>query len=313
MAKIGYIQVTRDCNQKCIICSNPPNNRGLSFEKAKKEVDELKKKKYDGIILTGGEPTLYPKLPGLIKYCLKKKIFPRIITNGQKIADINYLKILKNAGLQHLHLSIYSYRDNIQAKISQNKNSLKNIRRALDNLKKIGGITVDINTAVSKYNAEHLSKTVLWLISHYPFVKHFVFNILDPFMNRVSENLDTIPKLNDFELELRQALEILEKNGKTFRVERAPLCYLTDYEHCSTETRKIVKNEDRMVFFLDKRGKLIQDDWYYYKKADSCRVCFLNKICAGLYTLGGKYYDEKELYPVFINPQKIIDKILKNQ
>lgn len=310
MAKIGYIQITRDCNQKCIICSNPPNNKRLSYEKAKKEVDELKKREYDGVILTGGEPTLYPKLPDLIKYCLKKGIFPRIITNGQKIAEIEYLESLKNAGLRHLHLSIYSYRDNIQAKISQNKNSLKNIKKTLNNFKKIKGTTVDINIAISKDNADHLSKTVSWLAKNFPFIKHFVFNNLDPFMNRASENPQVIPRLNDFELELHKSLEILEKNNKTFRVERVPLCYLTDYEHCSTETRKIIKNEDRTIYFLDKRGKLTQEDWYY-KKADCCKVCFLNKICAGLYAMD-KYCDRKELYPVFIKPQEIIDKILKN-
>lgn len=310
MAKIGYIQITRDCNQKCIICSNPPNNKRLSYEKAKKEVDELKKREYDGVILTGGEPTLYPKLPDLIKYCLKKKIFPRIITNGQKLADLNYLKTLKKAGLQHLHLSIYSYRDDIQAKISQNKNSLKNIKKALNNLKKIKGITVDVNIAISKYNANHLSKTVSWLVKKRPFIKHFVFNNLDPFMNRASENPQVIPRLNDFELELHKSLEILEKNDKTFRVERVPLCYLTDFEHVSTETRKIVKNEDRIIYFLDKRGKVIQDDWYY-KKTDCCQVCFLNKICAGLYGME-KYYNEKELYSVFVDHKKIINNILKN-
>ncbi|MBU1102908.1 radical SAM protein, partial [Patescibacteria group bacterium] len=91
MAEIGYIQVTRDCNQKCIICSNPPNNQGLDFRRAKKEVDELAVQKYKQVILTGGEPTLYDKLPELISHCLKRKIFPRIITNGQRIADFKYL------------------------------------------------------------------------------------------------------------------------------------------------------------------------------------------------------------------------------
>lgn len=311
MAEIGYIQVTRDCNQKCVICSNPPNNySNLDFEEAKKEIKELKKKKYEGVILTGGEPTLYKKLPDLIKFCLKEKIFPRIITNGQKLANLNYLKILKKAGLRHLHLSIYSYRNNIQVKISQNKNSLKNIKKALDNLEKIKGIAVDINIAISKYNAGHLSKTVLWIISNYHFVNHFVFNNLDPFMNRVSENPQTIPKLNDFELEIHESLKILEKNNKTFRVERVPLCYLTDYEHCSTETRKIVKNEDRIVYFLDKRKKVIQNDWRH-QKADCCRFCFLDKICAGLYGMN-KYYSEKELYPVFLDSQTIIKKIKNN-
>ena len=311
MAKIGYIQITRNCNQKCIICSNPPNKKVLAFAEAKRKIEELKKKKYSEVILTGGEPTLYKQLPELIKYCVKKKIFPRIITNGQQTADINYLKILKKAGLRHLHLSIYSCKDKIQTKISKNKNSLKNIKKTLNNLEKIGGITVDVNTAINKYNAGHLSGIAEWIVKNYPFIKHFVFNGLDPFMNRVAENPEVVPDLNDFELELHRALEILEENGKTFRVERVPLCYLVNFEHISTETRKIAKKEDRTVYFLDKRGKVRQwgKDWFY-KKSECCAKCSLNNICAGLYAKGG-FYKESELYPVFISSKEIKSKITK--
>jgi MoaA/NifB/PqqE/SkfB family radical SAM enzyme len=115
MAEIGYIQVTRDCNLKCIICSNPPTNYHLEFDRAKEKIDALAAKQCPGVIMTGGEPTLYSSLPQLIKYCLGKKVFPRIITNGQKIADIEYLKLLKESGLRHLHLSVYSCYDEIQS------------------------------------------------------------------------------------------------------------------------------------------------------------------------------------------------------
>lgn len=311
MAKIGYIQIIRDCNQKCIICSNPTNERILDVKDAKKEINSLKKRGYEGVILTGGEPTIYPYLTDLIRYSLKKGIFPRIVTNGQKLADMNYLKTLKAVGLKHLHLSLFSYHYKVQAKISQNKNSFKNIRRALDNLAKIGGITVDINTAINKFNANHLSKTVDWVIKNYPFINHFVFNNLDPYMNRVAEHPEVVPTLNDFELELHQALKILERNKKTFRVERVPLCYLTDFEHASTETRKIVKVENRTVFFLDEKGEVTQKNWFC-KKADFCQQCSLNNICAGLYTRGG-FYEENELYPVFVDSQKIIKKIKENK
>jgi MoaA/NifB/PqqE/SkfB family radical SAM enzyme len=310
MANIGYIQITRECNQKCIICSNPPTDQFLEFDQAKKEIDGLKKGGCHEIIFTGGEPTLYKRLPELIQYASRAGMFARIITNGQKIAGISYLKKLKKAGLKHLHLSIYSCEDKIQGKISGNKESLKNIISALDNLKESEGISVDINIAISKLNAGHLSQIARWIVKKYPFVKHFVFNNLDPFMNRVSENPEVVPKLADLEVELHEALEMLEKNGKTFRVERVPLCYLPGFEHICTETRKIIKDESRVIYFLDQRGKFEQKDFHEYKKFPPCRVCMLNKICAGLYAKGG-YYSEKELFPVFVDPQNIIEKISK--
>lgn len=310
MAKIGYIQTTRTCNQKCVICSNPPTDMELTYEMAIKEVDELKGQGYEGVVLTGGEPTLFDKLPDLITYCYKQKIFPRIITNGQKMADLGYLTILKDAGLQHVHLSVYSCQERIQVQISQNSNSLKNIKKALRNLKRIGGITVDVNMVINKFNANHLSQTVSWLLKEHTFVRHFVFNNLDPKMNRATENPQIIPRLNDFELELHCALSILQNHDKTFRVEKVPLCYLTNFEHVSTETRKIIKKEEQIIYFLDKRHRLVRakDDWYY-QKGGCCAYCSLNKICAGLYAMG-QYYEEKELYPVFIDPEEIVRKVI---
>lgn len=306
MANLGYIQLTRRCNQHCIICSNPENENTLSLARAKKEIDDLIKEGYDGIIFSGGEPTLYPELLPVIAYCKKKKISARIITNGQRTADLKFTKGLAGAGLDHVHLSIYSYKPRIQAKLSQNKDSFANIQKSLENFVKLD-ITVDINTAINKYNADHLSRTVRWVVKNYPFIRHFVFNNLDPYMNRASENADTIPCLNDFELELHRALEFLSSNKKTFRVERVPLCYLTDFEHVSTETRKIVKNENRAVYFLDQRGKVSQEDWHY-KQGAKCQSCGLKDICAGLYG-AGKFYFEEELSPVFSGKEEIIKKI----
>lgn len=307
MARMGYIQIIRKCNQECIICSNPENGKELSFVKAKKAIDDLISSGHSGVILTGGEPTLYAKLPELISYSKDKNIIPIVITNGQKISNMKYLQKLRKAGLEDLYLSVYSNVDSIQYKLSQKKDSLENIKKSLDNIAKTD-IHAKINIVINKYNSDHLSKIVTWIVEKYPNIEHFVFNNLDPFMNRVSDNREVVPRFNDFELELHRALQILENNKKTFRVETVPLCYMSGFEHFSTETRKIVKNENREIYFLDKRGRLLQEKWNR-EKAGVCKLCYLKKICAGIDTRGG-YYKEEELYPLFIDPQKIIDKIL---
>ena len=60
MANLGYLQLTRNCLQKCRFCSNPPTGVELDVEEMKTLIDELVDLGYDGIILTGGEPTLSP-------------------------------------------------------------------------------------------------------------------------------------------------------------------------------------------------------------------------------------------------------------
>ena len=274
----------------------------------KRLLDYYAKEKYAGVIFSGGEPTLYSELAELIHYAVEKELQTRIITNGQMTADINYLRSLKEAGLNHIGVSVYSDDAKIQAFLTQNKNSLKNIIRSLDNINRLGGFTTDIITVINKYNAGHLSRIVRWIITSYPFVRHFVWNNLDPAMNRASWHLDTIPSLNDFELELFYAMSALRMSHRTFRVERVPLCYMADFADSSTETRKIVKNEERMVYFLDEKNLVRQKKWQY-QKAAACQICSCRGICAGLYQMDG-YYDSKELYPLFIDKDEIIKRVI---
>jgi MoaA/NifB/PqqE/SkfB family radical SAM enzyme len=309
MANFGYIQVTRTCNQECIFCSNPPIERLISFARAKKIIDHYKKIGYEGIIWTGGEPTLHPRLKDMIAYAKKKGIHSRLITNGQKTASLQYLRSLVDAGIDKVEVSLHSHMASVQNYLSQNKRSFANIVKTLENLDTLH-IPTEIITVINKKNAGHLSKTVSWIIGRFPFVNHFVFNNIDPLMNRAAKNTFIIPRLNDFELELKKALDILRASGRTFRVERVPLCYMVEHAHCSTEARKIVKKEERSVHFLDKKGNVRQTQWKY-GKAECCRACQLSAICPGLWQMDA-YYSAAELYPVFCDPKKIKKMILSN-
>lgn len=310
MANIGYIQITRVCNQECLFCSNPSTGKIIDFDEAKKTVDDYIDLGYRGIIWTGGEPTLYPRLAELINYAKERGIHSRIITNGQRLSDFKYFKKLVDAGLEHMNVSLFSHKSKIQNFLAQKDDSYKHIIKALDNAGKLG-ITTHINTVINKYNSDHLSDIVKFVVEKYPFVKHFIWNNMDPLMNRASKNIDTIPTLNGVELELFRAMKFLDDKNKTFRVERVPLCYMVEYAYRSTETRKIVKKEERSVHFLDdKRGRICQIKWEH-GKAECCKVCKLNDICAGLWQMD-KYYSSKELYPVFVDPEIIIKKVLSD-
>ena len=310
MANIGYIQVTRLCNQNCIICSNPPGKDRIEKSKAMELIRGMQGKGMDGVILTGGEPTLYPDLPELIAFADSMGLEPRIITNGQVAADMDYVKTLYDAGLRHVHLSIYSCRPQVQAMISLKTDSLENALKALENFGKLG-INVDINTAISHYNADHLDENVLCIIRRFPFVRHFVWDFLDPLDNRAAEHPEAIPTLWEPEISLNRAMRILERTGRTFRIERYPACYMAEYAWASTEIRKAVNNEPRETYFLDQRGHVLQERWSY-GKTDQCRYCSLNGLCPGLWDMD-KHYPSSDVYPVFVSPKAVVDRILAEQ
>jgi len=311
MANLGYIQITRECNQLCRFCSNPPSGQTATTERIRTQVDDLLARGCDGLILTGGEPTLLPELPALISYVTCQGAPCRIITNGQLLAEGDLLERLVEAGLRHLHVSLYSHRADVQDKLTRNPGSWDRIQRTLRRLgAHPAGLTVDLNVVINHYNADHLHGVADYVIRQLPFVHHLVFNNLDPSMNRTAEFPDTIPNLWELEVSLLRALRTLDTAGVTFRVERVPLCYMVEYAHVSTETRKIVKEEPRLIHFLDEKRLVRQHDRAAWErgKAPQCLPCHLDAICAGLDSMD-VHYSSKELYPVFADPAVIIRKI----
>ena len=314
MANIGYIQVVRHCNQYCRFCSNPETEYMLDVETAKKQIDDFVLRGYFGIILTGGEPSLSPHIPEITRYAVSRGLHARMITNGSRVADLNVARSFAEAGLHHYHVSIHSSRPEVENFLTGVKNSFEKALAALENLSVLAKeypIAVNINTVINAYNADHLDETVRFFVEKFPLISHFVWNNLDPSMGRAETNRDTAPRFRDFEVSLSKAMRYLDKQGKSFRVERVPLCFMTEFAHCSTETRKIVKGEERIVHFLDEKGTVRQTDFKHLKSA-ACRFCSLDDICAGAFDLGD-WYDPEELSPVFIPKEPIVQKILSEE
>jgi MoaA/NifB/PqqE/SkfB family radical SAM enzyme len=318
MANIGYMQVVRHCNQYCRFCSNPETGWTLDLETAKRQIDDFVRREYFGIILTGGEPSLSPVIPDVTRYAVERGLHVRMITNGSKIADSAVARGFVEAGLRHFHVSIHSCREDVEDFLTGVRGSFALAMRALENLSALdaelageGGVTVNVNTVINSFNCDHLDETVRAFVDRFPFLRHFVWNNLDPSMGRAETNRDTAHRLRDFEVSLNRALAFLARSGRTYRVERVPLCFMVEHAHASTETRKIVKGEERIVHFLDDKGTIRQTD-FRHEKAEACAHCTLDPICGGLFELGD-WYDTRELAPVFVPKEPIVRRILAEE
>jgi MoaA/NifB/PqqE/SkfB family radical SAM enzyme len=310
VANIGYIQVVRHCNHFCGFCSNPTTAYVHTFESMALLVDDLVSRGYFGVVLTGGEPSLHPELPRIARYAHERGLHVRMITNGWRLAEEDFARELGGAGLSIVHVSIYSVRPEVEESIRGIGGTLERAHAAIDNAARFG-IDVNINCVINKKNADHLDENVRELVRLHPHLSHFVWNNLDPSMGRAEVNQsEFVPRLADFELSLARALRFLEKSGRTFRVERVPLCYMSEFAWASTETRKIVKGEERVVHFLDAKQTVRQTDWEHVY-AEGCSACSLRHVCGGLFDRGGAY-DTAELAPVFVPLEPIVERIIKD-
>ena len=307
MANLGYLQLTRNCLQRCRFCSNPPTGVDLTVEDMKKLIDGLVDLGYDGVILTGGEPTLSPLLLPALEYASEKGLFNRMITNGQRFADKEFFQKCVDHGLQHIHVSLHSYRQEVHDFITQYKNAWSTLIDCLTYVPQMG-ITCDINTVINTYNADHLDETVEWICTKFPFIRHFVWNNMDPDGNRAEDNPDCIAKHYEFMVSLEKAMDFLHRTGRTFRAERVPLCFMKRYPWASTETRKIIKEEERCIQFLDNKGFVHQLE-FLHGKGKACDHCRWDGICAGMFSMA-KSFDERELSPIFEDPLPVVRSVL---
>jgi MoaA/NifB/PqqE/SkfB family radical SAM enzyme len=310
VANIGYIQVVRHCNHFCGFCSNPTTPYVHTFETMKVLVDDLVARGYFGVILTGGEPTLHPELPRIARYASDCGLHVRMITNGWRLSDEQFAREVAEAGVRLAHVSVYSVRPEVEEKLRGTPGTLDRAFAAVRNANRFG-IEVNINCVINKLNADHLDENIRYWLAEHPYVRHFIWNNLDPSMGRAEVNqAQFTPRLADFEVSLHRAMRMLFESGRTFRVEKVPLCYMTEFAWASTETRKIVKGEERIVHFLDNKQTVRQTDWEHIY-APSCEACSLRTICGGLFDRGDAY-DRAELYPVFVSRDAIVEKIIRD-
>lgn len=311
MANIWYIQVNRYCNNACHFCSNPSNWNNISFERWIELLDDFKEKKYSWVIFTGWEPTLSTDLSKWIEYSKKIWLWNRMISNGMLCANYDYTKRLADSWLELIHFSVFSFSSKVHDFLTDTPWSWEKLMKSITNAINCW-IRVQINTVMNHYNQDHLDKTVKFLTKLFPPIRHFIWNNLDPGMMRDTKTArSTLPDYDKFGISLRKAMEFLVSTWRTFRAEKVPLCYIRWYEWSSTETRKMVKDEERIVHFLDFRDTLHEVD-FEHEKLEECKKCDLNSICSWVYE-HNKFYNYVNVYPQKLNieeKEKIIKKIL---
>ena len=310
MANIGYIQAVRHCNHFCGFCSNPPAPFFHTLETMRHLVDDFVRRGYFGVILTGGEPTLHPELPAVAAYARQNGLHVRLITNGIRLADPAYARELAAAGVQIAHVSIYSTRPDAEEAMRGVADTLGPAFEAVENAQ-AAGIDVNSNCVITRLNADHLDETVAYWIESHPYVRHFVWNNLDVAIGRAQANKHIfLHKLADCEQSLLRALRLLDESGRTFRVEKVAPCFMGDYAWASTELRKLVKGEERLVHFLDSQQSVRQTLWGD-TYGPACEACGLREICPGVYSQGGGYSPD-ELKPSTADKDTVIRKVISD-
>jgi MoaA/NifB/PqqE/SkfB family radical SAM enzyme len=319
LTRRGVIWPGYACNVRCVFCYNTDMKMPWRLFDAhgglKEQLEEMRfRYGNQHVDFMGGEFTLHPEVIRTITFCREIGLRPTVITNALKLADREFAKKMKDAGIEDFLISLHGVGGTIDRIFNiGEKNAYASQLQAIDNLRELD-IPFRFNVTLIKWNKEDLpgiarvaaekgALVVNWL----NFNPHFSFSDqLDiDFQARYSE---IVPSL-------REAIDICEANGIEANVRYVPFCTMKGYEKHIYHCRQLPYDHHEWDYNSWHRDEAPLAEPEYYAKAAlirahqngseqcaSCSTCALRHVCDGFNIQYTRTFGEDEVRPYQDSP-----------
>ena len=154
------LAITYRCQNRCAHCYNDQERRVDEMDTAswRKALDACFAAGIPHVVFTGGEPTLRDDLPNLIAYAEELGLVTGLNTNGRRLADAAFTGRLRDAGLDHVQITLESAdpaTHNAMTRSESFDETLAGLRAA-----KAAGIYTLTNTTLTQHNAQGVESLV---------------------------------------------------------------------------------------------------------------------------------------------------------
>ena len=309
--KSAYFTIGSRCNHRCVFCPCKWEKRDREIELSvfKEKVDEIEANpQIDSIILSGGEPTIQKNFLELLAYLSHTRLRVRLLTNADRLSDPDMAKRVEKAispRQMELVTAIHSYNEKIHESITGCAGSFERTNQGLHNMIR-AGYRVILKFCISKINYKDMSGTVSFIYENFPDSVSLSFCSID-YCGRADENdADCAVEFQ----EMREYLEdALDRVGKYTSQGRKRNIIVTNTPLCCVDPAYwkyfICESKNDMAAFLPLPGEE-KTEIKYNSKSESgtffnaCRVCDVEKYCAGAWYSAYKLFGEKSVTAIKI-------------
>ncbi|MDD3646541.1 MAG: radical SAM protein [Candidatus Gracilibacteria bacterium] len=293
---ISYI-----CPHKCIFCSEYDRMKNferhpLSLLQIKAILIDRRKKGFDHVNFTGGEPTIIPHFLELLKFTKKLGYKIYVGTNGTMFYGDNFAKeSLKY--IDELSLSVHWYSEETCEKQVGLKYHYKNFSKIIENIEKYKQDNfLFLNIVINKYNYINSEKIIDFVINTGYSFKQVLISLVAPEGSARHNFGELVFDLEDFKKYIPGIIGKANKNNKILRFFGLPSCILgekyIDYANDSHwEERHTIER------FFNKSGKVSLIDVYSPDNSrercfvDKCKTCkYKANPCTGVFEKYLEYY-----------------------
>jgi radical SAM protein with 4Fe4S-binding SPASM domain len=156
---LAEIAITYACQNRCVFCyAASPHRAGehrvMTTSQVKSVMEKILHEAHvPSLSFTGGEATLRPDLPELVRHGADLGFRVNVITNGVRAGDAGYAKTLVDAGLASAQVSIEATGAGLHDELVGRQGSFEATVAGIRNFKKLG-IHVHTNSTLSKANLD---------------------------------------------------------------------------------------------------------------------------------------------------------------
>ncbi|MEI7752592.1 MAG: radical SAM protein [Candidatus Omnitrophota bacterium] len=162
------LYVTGRCNMRCSICYMSCNSdkNALIGEPSLAEIEQfIRHCKQQMIIIGGGEPTCREDLPEIIRLIRSLGKSVMMNTNGVRLAEMDYVLLLKKAGLQRVNIQFDGFSEEAEVQL-RGANYLSEKFKAISNMN-AAGMSVGLNMClVPGLNNRSFGKVLDFIACH---------------------------------------------------------------------------------------------------------------------------------------------------
>lgn len=266
------------CNNNCMFCAQAHKKHlgNKTTEEIKKDLKESRKR-CDGVVLTGGEPTIRRDFLELVSYAKKLGYsLIQIQTNGRRFSSLEFCKKTIEAGANEFSPALHGYCSEQHDFLTRTPESFAQTVRGIQNLKKLGQQVIT-NTVVVKSNYRDLEKMAKLLVRLK--VDQFQFAFVHPVGNAMKYYDSVVPTMSLAAPHIHKGLQIGINAKVECMAEAMPYCMMQGYENYISE-RFIPETEIKefsMVIEDYKKSRVKEGK----TKFPQCKKCKYDKICEG--------------------------------
>ena len=156
------IEITSKCNERCIHCYIPHENKTKDIEPSLfyNTLDQLAEHGTLTLTISGGECFLHKNIDDFLRYAKKKDFSINILTNATMISDTQ-IDLIKELDVSLVQVSVYSMIPEIHDAITKLPGSFK---RTTETIKKMvkKDVPVQVSCPVMKINREGYKDVLKW-------------------------------------------------------------------------------------------------------------------------------------------------------